>query len=263
MYTLRHIYRKLPDRFYTMSKNFKFGLRGMSTRFRSNGEIIEVTEGDLFWTTHRNRAHLYSNGLLERGAAIGKSYLLENIDFEDGDLVVDCGANMGDLQLWFLLKDIKIKYLGIEPNPSDFQCLSRNLLPGSSCLNVALWNENGNLKFWVDTESASSSLIEPPNHTKVISIESVRIDGLENLDRIKLLKVEGEGAEPEILLGAAKLLEKIHYISVDVGPERGLEQLSTRADVSKIMSEFDYKVVLENPYHRETILFENSSHRKL
>jgi FkbM family methyltransferase len=263
MYILRVVYRKLPDRFYTMLKNFQFRLRGISTRFRCNGGVIEVTEGDLFWTTHRNRAHLYSNGLLARGAAIGKSYLLEKIDFEEGDMIVDCGANMGDLQLWFFLKDINIEYLGIEPNPSDFECLSRNMLPSSSCLNIALWNENGSLKFWVDTESASSSLIEPPNYTKVINVNSVRIDELENLDRIKLLKVEGEGAEPEILLGATKLLDKIDYISVDVGPERGLEQLSTRTDVLNIMSEFKFNIVLENPYHRKTILFENSSHREV
>ena len=49
-----------------------------------------------------------------------------------------------------------------------------------------------------------------------------RLDNF-NFKKIKLLKVEAEGAEPEVLLGTAKILKRIEFISVDCGPERGLE----------------------------------------
>jgi FkbM family methyltransferase len=231
-------------------------------RYVSRGSVIEVMQGNLLWTTHRSRAHLYSNGLLERGAAIGKSYLLHYIDFTDGDLVVDCGANMGDLQLWFRNRKINIKYLGIEPNPIDYDCLYKNLLSDSSSLNLALWNKNGNLKFWVDSKSASSSLIEPPYFTEVIKVNSSRFDELEGLGRIKLLKVEGEGAEPEILFGAQKFLKNIQFISADLGPERGVEQMSTRNEVVNFLLENNFTVVIENPYHRKTVLFKNSEYSR-
>ena len=41
------------------------------------------------------------------------------------------------------------------------------------------------------------------------------------LGKIKLLKLEAEGYEPEILLGANKILDKIEYIAIDGGYERG------------------------------------------
>jgi FkbM family methyltransferase len=249
---------KLPDIVYVILKNRQFRFQKSSVRYVSRNGMIEIKDANLLWITHRNRAHLYSRGLLERGASIGKSYLLDNIEFAEGDTVVDCGANMGDLQLWFKNKRIQVNYLGIEPNPLDFDCLSKNMLTGSSCLNLALWKESGSLKFWIDSKSASSSLIEPPNFSKTTTVKASRLDELQMPERIKLLKVEGEGAEPEILFGAVDFLSRIEFISVDVGPERGIEQATTRSEVFNFLQDNHFKLILENPYHRKTALFTNS-----
>jgi len=262
MKMLNFFVAKLPDFLYAILKNLHFLMQKKDIRYVSRDSMIEIRDTNLLWTTHRSRAHLYSNGFYQRGAAIGKSYLLDHIDFTDGDLVVDCGANMGDLQLWFRNEKFKIKYLGIEPNPIDFVCLSKNLLSDSSCLNLALWNENGSLKFWVDSKSASSSLIQPPYFTEIINVKASRFDELENLERIKLLKVEGEGAEPEILFGAKRFLKNIQFISADLGPERGVEQTSTRNEVVNFLLENNFTVVIENPYHRKTVLFKNSEYSR-
>lgn len=263
MRIMRSLIEKLPDPIYVLLKNFHFRLQRKGIRYIAREGMIEVADNNLLWTTHRSRAHLYSNGLLERGAAIGKSYLLENVDFQDGDTVVDCGANMGDLQLWFESKGIEVKYLGIEPNPLDFECLEKNIISGGSCLNYALWSENNSLKFWVDSKSASSSLIEPPTYSKTINVKALRFDEMQDFKNIKLFKVEGEGAEPEILLGAKGILDRIQYISVDVGPERGVDQAPTRFEVFRFLQENNFKVIVENPYHRKTVLFKNSRHIKV
>ena len=42
-----------------------------------------------------------------------------------------------------------------------------------------------------------------------------------------LLKVEAEGAEPEVLQGLKKNLSRVEFITVDCGFERGLNQKST------------------------------------
>ena len=258
MKMLSSITSKLPDCVYVVLKNFHLKLLKKNVRYAAHGGKIEISNNNLRWTTHRGRVHLYSQGLLERGSSVGKSYLLDQIDFSDGDTVVDCGANMGDLQLWFEDKNMKVSYLGIEPNPLDFECLSKNMLSGSHCLNLALWNEIGSLEFWVDSKSASSSLIQPPSFSKTITVKASRLDELEMPKRIKLLKLEGEGAEPEMLLGARRFFPRIEFISVDVGPERGIDQTPTRSEVLDIMKENHFIVVLENPYHRKTILFKNS-----
>ena len=253
-----NIISQLPDMLYI------FGIRAQSffnrsrMMFKKSDDLILVSQGGLSWWTHRRRVRMYGNGLLYRGNLLGTSYLLPKLDFMDGDVVLDCGANMGDLQLYFKVRGVNVDYIGVEPNPIDFRCLTKNTLPGKA-LNIALWNSNSTMIFYVDTASASSSLIQPPFFTEKIEVPAVRIDSLELPSRIKLFKVEGEGAEPEILEGAQGIFSRIEYISVDAGPERGINQTSTSDDVIKIMTEAGFKIVLENPYFRKTILFKNGN----
>ena len=254
---INSLIKLLPDSLFVQLKNLQGVNKGASERYYSISGKIKVSDGELFWATHRNRCHLYSEGLAHRGKSIGKSYLLSNIAFNNRDVIIDCGANMGDLQLFFWDLAVDITYIGIEPNPIDFECLSENKLGSSSVLNLALWKEKGSLKFWVDSKSASSSLIEPPTFTEIITVNAVRLDQIELPSKVKLLKIEGEGAEPEILLGSSGILYKVEYISVDVGPERGVEQTSTRNDVTDFLLKNNFEIVQENPYHRKTILFKN------
>jgi FkbM family methyltransferase len=205
----------------------------------------------------RTRALTYYDGFESRAQYIAKTYFIDKISFSDGDVVIDCGANMGDLLLWFELRGVKIDYHGFEPNPVDFKCLRENC-PSSAIYNSGLWNTEGSLDFYVSTEVASSSFIEPPNYTEVIRVPSKRLDSYFLEGRVKLLKLEAEGAEPEVLEGAVKLLPRIEYIAADIGPERGPTELSTREDVVKILATHNFEIIYENYGHRKTILFANS-----
>ena len=120
-----------------------------------------------------------------------------------------------------------------------------------------MWDRSTVLDFYIDSHSASSSFIQGPDFTEIIKVEAKRLDSLQFEKNIKLLKVEGEGAEPEILSGAKKLFHRIEYISVDVGPERGIEQISTKTPVIELLLQNNFKIIEENPWHRKTILFKN------
>ena len=255
----RIISQKIPTVLFVYLKNIQSRIQQRRVKYSVSDSLIEIKYTKEYWTTHRHRLHLYTNGLRNRGNSIGKSYLLENIEFNNGDVIIDCGANMGDLQLYFISLGIKVQYFGIEPNPIDFRCLESNLNPGHFAWNLALWNETKTLKFYVDSKSASSSLIEPPYFTDILSIKAVRLDEIELPPRIKLLKIEGEGAEPEILEGCRDVLNRVEYISVDAGPERGIAQTSPKNDVIAYLVENNFEVILENPYHRVTVLFKNKS----
>lgn len=76
---------------------------------------------------------------------------MDKIDFLDGDVVVDCGANMGDLQLYFLANGLVVRYFGFEPNSKDFYCASRNLIFDGNEFEEALWSSNEKLTFFQDT----------------------------------------------------------------------------------------------------------------
>ena len=133
--------------------------------------------------------------------------------------------------------------------------------PDSEILNLGLWNEKNKLDFYVKSDTADSSLFQIEDY---IDIETINVDRLDNIinyekyELIKLLKIDAEGAEPEILMGASKLLNKIKYITVDVGPERGLLQESTDKETTEFLLNNDFTLLYENR-ERQTILFENKN----
>ena len=247
----------VPTRFYVIIKTLYSRLHGQKMRFTMNDGKIQIQEGKIFWTAPRSRCHLYSLGLVNRGESIGKSYQLEKIEFKRKDFIIDCGANMGDLQLYFVAVGLEVNYIGIEPNPLDYSYLKYNLKSESKALNVALWNVSEELQFFVDAASSSSSIIEPKKFDSTIIIHAKRLDSIDLPQRIKLLKIEGEGAEPEILLGSESILDRVEYISVDSGPERGTKEDSTSASVLNYLINRNFEVVSLNRGHRETILFKN------
>ncbi len=240
--------------------NISAALRRQNVRFYFDNENRIYTAKSekylrYFYAKEQNW-NCYESGVAERGQSLGKAYFLNEIDFKNGDLIVDCGANVGDLRLYFQENDLEIKYLGIEPSPREFACLQKNS-PESTCLNIGLWSENSELKFFVSSANADSSFIEPCRYTDVITIPTKRLDTV--LDEpIKLLKIEAEGAEPEALLGCEGLLNKIDYISADLGFERGVLQESTLAPVTNYLLSNGFELVKVG-YPRIVALYKRSA----
>ena len=203
--------------------------------------------------------HTYKNGLFERSMEIGNIYHLNHIRFSEGDLIVDCGANSGDLYLYFTQMELAIRYAAFEPSLKDFECLRYNIpLQHQDIFQKGLFNQNGTLDFFVSTSGADSSFIDPGFHDSVERIEVVRLDSFD-FSTIKLLKVEAEGAEPEVLQGALQLLPKIEYISVDAGFERGRNQESTLVDVFNFLTANKFELVSMS-HGRIVGLFRNTQH---
>lgn len=205
---------------------------------------------------HKSRAILYLKGIAQRAQGLGENYLFSRIEFAPGDCVVDCGANIGEIYFYFALRDLDIKYIGFEPSPSEFRSLCENV-PDGECRNLAAWNSNEKVKFYLSSESADSSVIMPLGYKDVIEVDAVRLDAV--LCRpIKLLKVEAEGAEPEVLEGAVGILRDVEFISADLGPERGLNGESTLAPVVNFLLSNGFSVVDVHPRNL-TVLFKNNA----
>ena len=161
----------------------------------------------------------YQHGLARRAEGLGAVYFLERIDFAEGDVVLDCGANLGDLLLWFRLRGLAVRYTAFEPSPLEHGCLVENVRPHTAH-NIGLWNTRGQLSFYVSSQGADSSLIEPAHYDEVIEVPTERLDAYVD-GPVKLLKLEAEGAEPEILEGLGEAIAQVEYISADLGFERG------------------------------------------
>ena len=144
---------------------------------------------------------------------------MNQIDFKENDIFLDCGANVGDAKIWFDRYNIKINYIGFEPSPVEFNCL-KNVSP-SVVHNIGLWNSDSELTFYISSQGADSALIEPAHFDKKIIVKTRRLENFVHTP-VKCLKLEAECAEPEVLEGLGSKLEMIEYISADLGYEQEL-----------------------------------------
>lgn len=196
----------------------------------------------------------YKKGLKYRADDLANSYFLNEINFMPGDVVLDCGANVGDFFLYFYLNDLQVEYVGFEPSPKEFSCLRRNITQGR-VNNIALWSEPGDLTFFVSSQGADSSIIEPTYYDEIVTVKAEQLSHYIN-SPIKCLKLEAEGAEPEVLIGLGEKLQDIEYICADVGFERGFRQESTLAEVSNILIANNFEMVKVGK-NRLCVLFKN------
>lgn len=240
--------------------NIKAFLVKSPARFRWDGVHYKVYDKGLpvksYLFSHEKQGNMaYTFGLSNRGEKLGSSYMLEQIDFKHEDLVFDCGANVGDLKLWFESKNIRINYVGFEPSPIEFQCLKQNAYPHKAH-NIGLWKTDGELSFYISSQGADSSLIEPIEYDERIEVQTKRLDNFID-GRVKLLKLEAEGAEPEILEGLGEKLRHIEYISADLGFERGKSSESTLAPVTNFLLKRGFEL-LDVKYGRICALYKNT-----
>jgi FkbM family methyltransferase len=121
-----------------------------------------------------------------------------------------------------------IRYIAIEPSPADFRALEANVTSGQLHL-AAASDAEGESDFFVNSTDGDSSLLLPSTGSvETIRVQTVRLDALlQGEHRIRLLKVEAEGFEPEVLVGSEGILSKVEFIAVDGGPERGPNEDTT------------------------------------
>lgn len=247
--------------FFSAYVNVRSALKGSNIRCKSlpNEGVFQVSsKGEKRFASVNSRVLSYLDGFAARAEYVGKTYHVNSIEFSDGDLVIDCGANMGDLEYYLSKFAPNVNYIGFEPNPHDFVCLENNVGP-LKCKNIGLWNLEGYIPFYVNDAHASSSFIEPPEYTEIIRIPASTLSAQFPVEKIRLLKLEAEGAEPEVLQGAVPILRNIDYISADVGPERGIDEEETRDYVVNFLTASGFELINESRGHRKIVLFKRTS----
>ena len=180
---------------------------------------------------------LYRNGIRSRGEFIHKSYCIQKLNFSKEDVVIDCGANSGDLFIELQDHIKSINYIGIEPNPTDFKILNLNCV-NTTLINKALGKDKSVLDFFIATSQGDSSLIEPREYQEIIKVEVITLQELMNeleIKKVKILKLEAEGFEPEILSGIGNRIKDIEYIAIDGGYERGKKEEQTFTTITNFL----------------------------
>ena len=132
---------------------------------------------------------------------------------ESGQLV-DIGANIGALSLDWLTRKPRVTVHVYEPNPRTFAVLQRNVLLNrladrAHLYDEGVWSGAETLLLHQDRASSVATTAFPdreadgePFQVKTVGLDEV-VGRCPPDQRIKLLKIDTEGAEAEILEGAA------------------------------------------------------------
>jgi FkbM family methyltransferase len=136
-----------------------------------------------------------------------------------GDVVIEAGANLGSetLLLSRLVGDGKV--FGFEPNPYTFERLSINVtindLKNVKVFDYAVGESDGNITFNIYPKGfcnpgMSSKYMETPL-TRKIDVVQKTLDTFvkeQQIDKVNFLKMDIQGAEMDLLSGAAATIKK-------------------------------------------------------
>ena len=210
--------------------------------FRDNFYIKNCDEGKKIYYSNKRILRVVSNYKIHLNKILD-SYCFNDMDIKNNDLIIDCGANVGEINIALKLKNITVKYFGFEPDPNTFQSLKLNNPESENNLyNLGLSDKDEETPFYLDNYGGNSSLIDFGSENS-IKVQTKRLDSFQFSESIKLLKIDAEGLEPEVLNGSIGILDKIKFISVDFGAERGKDQGLTLIDVNEFLYKNNFSLV--------------------
>ncbi len=138
---------------------------------------------------------------------------------QKGDIVLDCGANVGVFAR-FALDAGAGKVIAIEPAPDNVECLRRNFKKEIEDGRLVVypkgvWDKEDFLELLVDPENqaADSFVIHREGAKAMAKVPLTTIDNLVTelkLERVDFIKMDIEGAEVKALFGAKATLAKYH-----------------------------------------------------
>ena len=187
------------------------------------------------------------------------SYLLNSIDIQNDDVIVDCGANVGELFLAVKEKNFDVTYIGFEPDKETYDCLKLNVKNEKNIVhNIGLSNIDGSNNFYIDNEGGNSSFVDFGT-SESIKVDTKTLDSFNIKENIKLFKIDAEGYEPEVLSGSKNTLKKTAFVSVDFGSERGANQNNTMVDVNNLLLQVGFELIELNDF-RMIGLYKNKNY---
>lgn len=148
----------------------------------------------------------FSRSVQERGALVDegtRAFLAPLI--KPGSTVIDVGANIGTYTGIFLeAVGPAGKVYAIEPNPEAFDCLLVNC-PKALCFKVGCASEFGKYTVKDYGDNVGSCYLEKDPSG---SVTCGALDDMMSLVNPDFIKIDVEGMECEVILGAVKMLER-------------------------------------------------------
>lgn len=258
--------------------------KGVRKRLKSWDKIIEEKESAKIITTDNIRFNLYKDDVLS------KLIYAENFEWAEkewlksflkpGMICYDLGANIGFYTLLSAyLTFPNGKVISLEPVNKTFERLKANIDINDkisncvSCYKIAASNSAGELEIFTASKDlhAWNSLVAPQNKdefTKEI-IKTISLDSLfenENLPVPNFIKIDVEGWEENVLIGAKQILTKFSpTLLIEFTKENLLRADTSYQKLINILSDYGYNLYEYIPRFKKLVLVDdwNFEHKNI
>jgi FkbM family methyltransferase len=191
--------------------------------------------------------YLRPGGAREAIDYVVSRYLGESLgSLENSPVILDIGANIGEFALG--VHHAASHVYCIEPDPSVVEALRANTRPFSNItvLDICIGSDDGVQHFYLAHHGADSSLVSSRDVDGGAAVEKLvltvstlaRMLGVKAFD---LVKLDAEGAEPEVVSGSNSGV--VGRWAIDVSPER--DGQGTAPAVERLLVSQGYEVTLD------------------
>ena len=177
-----------------------------------------------------------------------------------GDLVCDIGANKGSFLYWLSRWSKPGRVIAFEPQPDLAEGL-RRLCAKFSLNNVvveraAVYSSSGTQELFVpEGHQPGASLLRPEGSSKAIKTKTISLDEyLSDQGNVSAIKIDVEGTELDVLLGAKRTLQRCSPLIV-FECDRHLTSIDRMKETFSFLSDLGY----DGAFVKETKLLPLSS----
>jgi FkbM family methyltransferase len=208
--------------------------------------------------------------------------LLQHVVTGVEPVIFDVGAHHGESLAYLKPLFPKASIYSFEPDPNSFDVLYASAIEGASYFNLALSDEDGTLSFYRNKISHTNSLFKVNLDSKdsigiakaiaendatyfesfneEVKVASMRLDSFtrqHSIGRIDLLKIDVQGAECRVLMGAVESLKNTSVIVMEISFFDYYEHQTSFMDVEKILLPLDFRLfsiseISNNPMNGRT-----------
>jgi len=186
---------------------------------------------------------------------------------QDGDVFVDAGANVG----YFTLLAAKLvgssgRVFSFEPNPATLELMRRNIEINSydniKVYEAGLSDRDNTGVLFLDNEGNSGAASQRQNYGVKVPINLVTLDSIleeNSVGQVRLVKIDVEGSEIQVLRGAERLLSSLNAPNVlcEVSELSLIKMGGGKDELFSLMRGHGYQAKIISPIRRSNLSSES------